>query len=120
MTFVEFHFHAAVNAWDDTGIAQLSHCVIHGFAVLDTEGEVFSRWAIWEAGGIVMASSKDKATEQTTARREDSHRAVVIFIEASVSGNVSCTSAPFGLDLRDVFAYGLLANQLRPSGLFLG
>ena len=74
----------------------------------------------WKGSGIAMASSKDKAAEQTIARREDSHRAVVIFIEASVSVNVSCASAPFGLDLRDVFAYGLLANQLRPSGLLLG
>ena len=52
--------------------------MIHGFAVLDTEGKVFPRCTIGKAGGIVMASSKDKATEQTTARREDSHRAVVI------------------------------------------
>ena len=38
---MEFHFHAAVNAWNDTELAQLLHCVIHGFAVLDTEGKYF-------------------------------------------------------------------------------
>ena len=38
--------------------------MIHGFAVLDTEGKVFPRCTIGKAGGIAMASSKDKATEQ--------------------------------------------------------
>ena len=37
-----------------------------------------------------------------------------------VAVNVDRASAPSGLDLRDVFAYGLFPNQLRPSGLLLG
>ena len=34
--------------------------------------------------------------------------------------NVSRASALFELDLRDVFAYDLLSNQLRPLGSLLG
>ena len=36
------------------------------------------------------------------------------FLDRSVAVNVSRSSAPFGLDLRDVFAYDLLPVQLHP------
>ena len=42
------------------------------------------------------------------------------FLDKPVAVNVGRASAPSGLDLRDVFAYGLFPNQLRPSGLLLG
>ena len=39
------------------------------------------------------------------------------FLDRSVAVNVSRSSAPFGLDLRDVFAYDLLPVQLHPFGV---
>ena len=66
-------------------------------------------------------SGKAKGRDFLRIKRERGGCALRTWLsDKPVAVNVDRASAPSGLDLRDVFAYDLFPNQLRPSGLLLG